>query len=227
MIYKHLLSRKYQQISFSQCGEDLIVQYIFNSIGIKNPSYIDIGAHHPFYLNNTAIFSLTGSIGVNIEADPKLINRFRKLRQRDLNLNVGITKIDGFKDLYLMSNPTLNTFSKKEAEEYQLTGDYEILNVLKIPTLCMRSLITKYCNGVFPDFLSVDVEGIEMEIIEGIDIMLSYPKVICIETMSFSKNGKGKKNTLLIEFIKQKGYILYADTNINSIFVKKELWVNR
>ena len=66
-----------------------------------------------------------------------------------------------------------------------------------------------------------------MEIIEGIDIMLSYPKVICIETMSFSKNGKGKKNTLLIEFIKQKGYILYADTNINSIFVKKELWVNR
>ena len=88
MIYKHLLSRKYQQISFSQCGEDLIIQYIFNSIGIKNPSYIDIGAHHPFYLNNTAIFSLTGSIGVNIEADPKLINRFRKLRQRDLNLNV-------------------------------------------------------------------------------------------------------------------------------------------
>jgi FkbM family methyltransferase len=227
MIYKYLLSRKYKQPSFSQSGEDLIINYIFKSIGINQPTFIDIGAHHPFYFNNTAIFSLSGSIGVNIEADPKLINRFRKLRPKDVNLNIGISKIDGECDFYLMSNPTLNTFSKHEAESYQATGDYKISSVQKIPTLTIESVLKAYCEGVFPDFLSIDVEGYEMEIITGIDFKNNFPKVICIETISFSNKGNGIKNSNLIEFIIEKGYILYADTNINSIFIKKELWTNR
>ena len=42
--------------SYSQCGEDLIVKFIFDILNIKNPSYIDIGAHHPNYISNTALF---------------------------------------------------------------------------------------------------------------------------------------------------------------------------
>ena len=65
--------KKVYQLSFSQCGEDLLIDYVFKLRGIAQPSYIDIGANDPFYLNNTAIFYLRGCRGINIEANPKLI----------------------------------------------------------------------------------------------------------------------------------------------------------
>ena len=61
-----LFFKKYKpQISYSQSGEDLIVKHIFENLGVKKPSYLDIGAYHPFHLNNTVIFYLSGSHGIN------------------------------------------------------------------------------------------------------------------------------------------------------------------
>lgn len=99
--------------SYSQCGEDLLVQYIFNLRGISKPSYIDIGANDPFFLNNTAIFYSNGSRGVNIEANPHLMQRFYDLRQYDINLNVGIGENDQISEFYIMNDPTLVHFQKK------------------------------------------------------------------------------------------------------------------
>ena len=71
----------YAKKSYSQCGEDLIVRYIFDVLRIEHPSYLDIGAHHPFFLNNTALLYEEGSRGVNVEADPQLIHSFYKERK--------------------------------------------------------------------------------------------------------------------------------------------------
>ncbi len=74
ILFRKLLKRsiEFRKISYSQCGEDIIVDYIFKAIGINKPSYIDIGAHDPHYLNNTYIFSKKGCKGINIEPDPYL-----------------------------------------------------------------------------------------------------------------------------------------------------------
>ncbi len=77
---------------------------------------------------------------------------------------------------------------------------------------------------MFPDFLSLDAEGIDEIVLQSIDYKDNFPKVICVETISFSTVGRGKKNKKIISFLEEKGYLLYADTNINSIFVKKDLW---
>ena len=60
IIYKS----KYFQKSYSQCGEDLIIYNAFSYMNIKNIYYIDIGAHHPFYLSNTAFFCNKGCNGI-------------------------------------------------------------------------------------------------------------------------------------------------------------------
>jgi hypothetical protein len=56
----HLLrgdkSADFTKVSFSQIGEDLIVDFIFQVRGIQKPTYIDIGAFHPEFLSNTAFF---------------------------------------------------------------------------------------------------------------------------------------------------------------------------
>ena len=79
----------FMKASFSQLGEDLIVRYLFEDLGIATPSYLDIGAHHPFDISNTALLHLSGSTGINIEADPDLIEAFRTSPDAT-NLNIGI-----------------------------------------------------------------------------------------------------------------------------------------
>jgi FkbM family methyltransferase len=147
--------------SYSQCGEDLIVKYIFDVIGISNPSYLDIGAHHPFSLSNTALFYKMGSRGVNVEPDPVLFLEIAHNRKRDINLNIGVAEKEGILDFYIIDNPVLNTFSKKEADEYCQKGEYKILKTLKVKVISPQQLIADYCNNEFPQFLSIDAEGID------------------------------------------------------------------
>jgi FkbM family methyltransferase len=215
---------KYYQQSYSQCGEDLIVRHIFENLGIKTPSYLDVGAHHPYYLSNTALFYQNGSRGINIEPDPTLFKVFQEFRTADTNLNIGIGDETGLADFYIIAPPTLNTFSKEEAENYVHSGAFSITSVQKIEVHTIQEVLAKHSSGVFPQFLTIDAEGVDELIIKKIDFEKNYPLVICIETISFSTSGNGVKNTEIINFLNSKGYLTYADTNINTIFVRREAW---
>lgn len=210
--------------SYSQSGEDLIVKFIFDCIGISKPTYLDIGAHHPYYISNTALFYENGSTGINIEPDPLLFNDFLIHRKNDINLNIGVSDKNDELDFYVISSPTLNTFSKEEAEKYTQEGDYNIIRIEKIKVNTLDYILDKYANSIFPQFLSIDAEGVDELIIKDINFEKNYPIVICIETITFSSSGNGIKNKSLISFIESKGYMVYADTNINTIFVKENFW---
>jgi FkbM family methyltransferase len=215
---------KFVKFSYSQSGEDLIVKYIFDNLGIFKPSYIDIGAHHPYYISNTALFYKNGCRGINIEPDPTLFKEILKYRKEDINVNIGIGNCNSELDFYIISASTLNTFSKEEAEKYSQEGNYTIRRIEKIQVRTLSSILNDFSNSIFPQFLSIDAEGVDEIIIKEIDFEKNFPIVICIETISFSTSGNGIKNKDLINYIVDKGYIVYADTNINTIFVKESLW---
>lgn len=209
--------------SFSQCGEDLLVSYIFNLRGIQRPSYIDIGAHDPYFLSNTALFYSMGSRGINIEANPELINKFQEYRPDDINLNIGIGTYESELDFYFMKDSTLSTFSKKEADFMIINGKY-LSEIKKIKVTTISNVLKKYFDGIFPDFLNLDAEGLDFEILQSIDFEKSFPKVICVEAAEYSPIGAGKRKHHLIEFLVSKGYYEYANTNLNAIMVKNEFW---
>lgn len=220
-------TKQWEKKSFSQSGEDLIIKFIFDLIGIKNPTYIDIGAHHPFYLNNTAIFYENGSRGINIEPDPSLYSLFPKYRKLDINLNCGISDKDGELMLNILNAPTLNTFSDEEANKIVSENNFKITNRIPIKVYNLNTLLKKYCNDVFPDFMNVDVEGLDEEIIKSINYEKHKPIVICLETISYSETGNGKKNNEIIGYLKEKGYLVFADTYLNTIFILKEKWLRK
>jgi FkbM family methyltransferase len=212
--------------SYSQCGEDLIIKFIFDSMKISKPTYIDIGAHNPYLINNTALFYEIGSRGINIDPDEILLNKFKVHRADDVNLNIGVGPTKSSLDLYIMSDKALNTFSKEEAENCVSEG-FEVIKTKRVDILPIDEILKKHFGAKFPDFLSLDAEGFDFEIIKSIDFEYQYPKVICVETISFSNSRKGVKNKELIDFIIAKGYLLYADTYINTIFVKQNIWENK
>ncbi|HEX7415094.1 MAG TPA: FkbM family methyltransferase, partial [Bacteroidia bacterium] len=136
---------QWEKKSFSQTGEDLIIKFLFDAIGVKNPSYIDIGAHHPYYLNNTALFYENGSTGINIEPDPALYSLFPKYRKLDINLNCGISDKDGELMLNILNAPTLNTFSDEEANKMVNENNFKIVNRIPIKVYAINTVLKKYC----------------------------------------------------------------------------------
>jgi FkbM family methyltransferase len=214
-------TRKHYSKTYSQCGEDVIMDFIFKAKGVKRLSYLDIGAYRPFEINNTAYFYKKGSLGVNIEPNPKGFREFIKIRPKDINLNIGIGKKEETKKYFIFDSETLNTFNESEANQYQSMG-HKLVKILNIKTEPINQILDKYFSHGL-DLLSIDVEGLEMEIFSSLDFKNKSPRVICSETISYSKSlGKGIKNQEILEFLKNKNYLIYADTYINTIFVKKE-----
>ena len=212
--------------SYAQCGEDLIVDHLIKIIGVKEPYYLDLGAHHPTYLSNSYYFYEKGFTGVCVDADPSLISAFEKIRQRDLILNLGVGIEKSVLDFYLMSSKTLNTFSKAEAERYVSYGNQQIEKVIKVEVETINFIIKKHCKRV-PNLISLDVEGLDFMILQSFDFDQFRPEIFCIETLSYTEDKTERKLTEIIELMNQKGYMVYADTYINTIFVDKNIWANR
>lgn len=217
--------RSKPKLSYSQTGEDIIVKFIFDAIGVDKPSYLDIGAHHPTYINNTAMLYKAGCRGINVEPDPILFTAFKKERPEDVNLNIGVAMKPGTLPFFVMDPPTLNTFSESEANKYVSENGFAIRKKLHLDVDTIQKIVAKYHDGKFPDFLSVDVEGLDYELIQSIEYKKNFPKVICVETITYSDKGKGIKQREIINYLESQGYLVFADTYINTIFVKKDLWV--
>ena len=155
-----LSSKKHRRIddcyekSYSQSGEDVIIKFIFQCLGVNRPTYLDIGANHPFSLNNTALFYQSGSRGINIEPDPELFKLLQKHRKNDVNLNIGVAHKKGFMDFYVMSSPTMSTFSFAESEMLKKETSISVSRVIKTRTDTLSNVLNDYAQGIFPDFLS-------------------------------------------------------------------------
>ena len=220
-------SREGEKKSFSQSGEDLIMQFIFMWLRIDTPSYIDIGAHHPTYLSNTYLFYENGSTGVCVEPDPFLFETIRKARKRDICLNVGVGDGETDKaDFYIMSSRTLNTFSREEAQRYACYEGKSIEKIVEIPLISVNELLIKHCPQV-PNMVSLDVEGMDLQILKNFDFNTFRPEVFCIETLTYTEDNTERKLTEIIDLMIDKNYFVYADTYLNSIFVSRDAWNKR
>lgn len=213
--------------SFSQSGEDLILKFAFWCLKIEKPTYLDIGAHHAYYLSNTALFYSEGCNGVLIEPDPQLFSEIQTLRNRDICLNIGIgTGNEGYADFYIMTSRTLNTFSKEEAERYAQYSQQKIESVIKIPLVNVNKVIEKYFTNS-PNLVSLDTEGFDLTILHSFDFNKYRPEIFCIETITYTEDKTEKKINTIIDFMESVGYMIYADTYINTIFIDKNSWKNR
>ncbi len=218
------LKRRYAprgaRISFSQAGEDMIMQEFLLRFGITKPFFIDIGAHHPIFGNNTYLFYTKGGQGIIVEPDQLLLNLYRPKRKRDTALHAGAGKIDGKSSFYSFVQSTRNTFSEKQAKEWEAhSGQHPM--IFQIPILSLDSIITAHCNGKIPDVISIDAEGYDFEIISGFSWKLR-PKLFCIE--SVKNNARiPQRNQVLYELFLKNGYVRGAETPANTIFIDGKL----
>lgn len=215
-----------EKVSYAQCGEDLIVDYVLAMLDVGTVSYLDIGAHHPRYLSNTYYFYRQGGRGVCVEPDPDALSAFQQIRPRDICLPVGIGALPGTADLFVMTTSTLNTFSREEAERYQSYGKERIERVIPVEIKTVTQVLEAHFE-LAPDFVSIDVEGLDVSILKGFDFDRFRPKVFCVETLTYTEDGGEEKIRELPNILQENGYFIYADTYINTIAVDRQAWKNR
>lgn len=219
--------QSFGHISYSQNGEDLIILNIFHLMENYRPSYLDVGAHHPINISNTALLYKRGSRGINVEANPNLIAAFKDQRPEDTTVNIGVGPQRGKQKFYCIDKWSgRNTFDKNVAEEFvKEHPKFKIDEIIEVEVITINDLVDNVAAGVFPDFLNLDVEGLEFEILKSADFVRSKPGVICVEAI----NGSDRDRSVnLIELLEWRGYKPYAKTIGNIIFVtdevERQLW---
>ena len=219
--------------SYSQSGEDIIITNLFARLGIETPTYLDIGANEPVAISNTYRLYSRGSKGVCVEPNTALYNKLKRKRKKDTCINAGVA-FDEKKEANFYIFPKkvhgLNTFSKDEADFWEQTGNTEIgrhkvQQIVKIPLVSINELMEKHFSP-HPNFISIDVEGLDLQILKSMDFEKYKPETFCVETLMYGVNNRESKNKELISFLESKGYFVYADTYINTIFCRKDAYKN-
>ncbi len=225
-IYKKLLNffcRKcpyrndgYSKISFSQEGEDLILDRLLN--GKTKGFYVDVGAYHPKRFSNTYFFYMRGWRGINIDAMPGSMEIFKLIRPDDINLEIAVSDTNEEMTFYVFEETALNTFCKELAEEYINIG-YK-LNLTKIiQTQTLADVLDRYLpKNQTINFLNIDVEELDYKVLKSNNWQKYDPGVVLIEELE--RNFEQLDDSKIVCFMKSQGYTLNCKTVNTLIFSK-------
>lgn len=210
------------KLSYAQFGEDLIAKSLFDAIGIAKPTYMDIGAYEPISSNNTYLFYTLGARGLLVEPNVDLTAKLKAERPGDKLLVAGIGIDDTPElDYYVIKDrPQENTFDKAQAERLVRDNGYKIDRVVKLPMVNINRAIADQFGKEGPDFLSVDVEGLEFAILKTLDLKRFRPKVICVDTLVTGTFHHNPKST---EYMLANGYEVRGMSHANTFYLDKAL----
>jgi FkbM family methyltransferase len=165
---------------FGQYGEDIIIHKIFSK-RINNGFYIDIGSFHPFRYSNTAYLWLRGWSGINVDANQKTIDKFKSVRPDDINVYGAVVAKD-----FAKKNRTIAIYASDSAINPMGTCDQAsavergFTVKAEVPAIAVEEILSMAGDRTI-DFLNIDIEGLDQDVIQEIDFNRYKPKVICIE----------------------------------------------
>lgn len=195
-------------ISYAQNYEDVILARAFATK--TNGFYVDIGACYPENGSVTKHFYDLGWSGVNVEPHPDAFRLLANARTRDINLNIAVADYDGEIKLY---------FGDSIGETTALEG--EDSKSFIVPALSLMSLFEKYVREDV-DFLKIDVEGYEYQVLKGGDWKKFRPKVIvCEVTQPWSNKIRSEAENIKLLLTSEDYQLTYFD-GLNWYFVANE-----
>jgi hypothetical protein len=166
--------RGYKEAHYSQFGEDIVLQNIFK--GQREGTYVDVGAHHPRRYSNTYLLYKCGWHGTNIDPNPHTKKLFDSARPNDTNIACGVG-LEGMHTYYQFSDPALNTFNKEEAQRWMHKPWVTYKGEVDMPIRPLCALV----SGPL-DLLTVDAEGMDLEVLQSADWQNFQPRVIVVES---------------------------------------------
>ena len=218
--FQFLKSKIKPRIVNANWGLDIVINAIFKDK--KKGIYIDIGCHHPLINNNTYILYKRGWNGINVDLDFSSIEMFNFFRPNDFNCKVALSNKKGESDLFFFHNRapknTLNKINGKGAKLVKKIKTDTLDNIIKQSKLSIKKI----------DFLTIDVEGNELNVLRGFDLNKYEPKVIVLELINKKNNSfheqeiKDIQKSKIYKYMIKKNYKLANWIHNDLIFVSKK-----
>lgn len=218
--YVDRIERKGQR-SYSQEGEDRVLASLFFMLHggkhISDGFYVDVGAHHPYRFSNTCLFYKQGWHGINIDAMPGSMTAFKKERPRDTNVETGVgRKIETLK-FHIFNEPALNTFDETLAKTRSNDVSH-VTTIVDVPVVPLSEILKEHLPaGQSIDFLTIDVEGFDLEVLQSNNWKQFRPLIVLVEIYVLSLEELALDPVTV--YLRSLGYVVYSKTLNSTIFV--------
>ena len=178
--------------------------------------FVDVGCFHPVKYNNTYRLYRKGWRGVNIDIDTIKIAGFKWLRPGDVNISCAVSNQRG--ELTYWSNGFYSlTITLDEAFASGKPGYKK--KTVKSDTLSNILDNTRYKNQKI-DFLTIDAEGHDFEVLESLDFERYQPQLIAVET--HQERLEAVEQERLFGFLTERGYSLVNWVGLTLLFKHKD-----
>lgn len=210
-----------QRVLYSQHNQDQLVYDNFFK-GKKDGFFCDIGGNHPLKINNTLYFEELGWEGIVFEPLPYMATLWKKHRKAKLfpfalsntEGSVAFTVVHGENDWEDM----LSYIDETAKVDYEYKKES-----ITVKTKLLKNILDNE-NITLIDYMSIDVEGHELNVLQGIDFKKVRVNVITIEN---SFGGAGEKrhygDDLIRDTLIQNNFVFWGRIiGLDDIFVHKD-----
>ena len=203
-------------VSYSQNFEDVMLNRLF---GDRDKGfYIDVGAQHPYYDSVTKAFYDRGWRGINIEPVKQYFDLLQQQRAQDTNLNFALGQIESELTFYELEGTGLSSFDRQTAQAIAEKDNYPILTY-QVPVKTLADICREYVTQQI-DFLKIDVEGWEEQVLLGNDWQDFRPIVIIVEATI--PNSPVKVKTNIPQLLADRDYDWVYFDGLNDYYLAKE-----
>ena len=195
--------------SFAQHGEDRFILDYFKG---KPGFYIDVGANYPIKISNTYLLYRKGWSGITIEPIPRLHERHKRLRPKDIQLRMAVSDTSGELTFFELYPSCLSTFNEQKALEAVKETGAIIKSRVPVTITTLAKVIENYAPGQQIDLLSIDAEGFDYKVLQGVDWSKTRPRLIICEHIE--PTGEAD----VCAFLQAKGYRLLRTMGCNDLY---------
>jgi len=190
------------RLHFSQLGEDCLLWHYFHTV--IGGFYVDVGCHHPTRYSNTYLLhNFRQWRGINIDADERAIAKFQESRPGDINLTLGVGAFAGEREFTIFNDGAVNTFDSRMALQQQV--NFGTPKITKVSILPLADILDRYLPpDVSIDYMNVDCEGLDHEVVASNNWSKYRPKILTVELFGFPIENPLSHQT--VSFLKAQGY---------------------
>ena len=193
--------------SYSQHGEDRIFWEFLQSYNLQGSVYVDVGANHPSDISNSYLLYRRGLSGIIVEPNQELAGLFKRFRPRDISLTIGCGNENTILPFHISKTPVLSSFADSR--------NIDIYKTSYLPIMRLDDAI-RHLKFDFISLLSIDVEGLNYEVLQGATQTIGRSLLLCLEYDTAEE--RGRFGELLGD-----GFHLLQEIGCNLLFINKDL----
>jgi FkbM family methyltransferase len=171
-----------------------------------------VGCHHPRRGSNTYGLYKKGWSGILIDLEKTKVMANQLIRRKDKVILAAVSDTEEWMEIFSDKTYSTNTTIKKNKNS---TNEHSIGH---IKTQTLTNILNEQNFQKKFELLSIDVEGVDLQVLKGLDLVSYQPQIICIENWNSKYGISGILNSEIHQYLNRKNYELVSFSGLSTIY---------